>query len=425
MTSDTEDLGGYVAPQSPPEATLGVTKQKRLSRSRNNRPAAANPADGSAAVNAAVQSTVDEGGAGSTAPPNKDHVGAEKARVSGRPRPTNLAEFIEAAYVTTSKFGLSAADFETLEKSLAMDAPLALERDRILELASKDHTLRGLVNLVGPISQHAHRKSRLRERISELAIVALWQHPLYKNMLSHPRTPAGLPDVSAKRIWLVAPDSAKGLGQSESQSRTLRANAVIAFALLRVIHDEWSLEELVGALGETLWASRPESASRSSVAAAILVGAGEYDLPVRLGILHERSALSARQAEKSLSVATVASKTNSRRATEAEFRVSALEREVAALEFDLSGRREQLRVTEALLQTERERGSVARSHHADNYEVLRTQILRQLTKQSDLLTDGLHALRNGSHAIAEEFVDRALTAISREVASLKESGDQQ
>jgi len=473
MTRNTEDPGDAVSPPLPDEATRGVTKQKRLNRSRNARLAATAASEEAATYSVTVppasappgapsefdkanpdtsgsiphrpdpglhsqprepistsekdvrrvRQTSDEGDSDDVSTVAENDRGSGKARVAGRPRPTNLAEFVEAAYFTTSKFGLSAADFEILERSLAMDGSLTVERDRILELASKDQTLRGLVNLLSPISQHAPRKSPLRERISDLAIAALWHHPLFNNLTARPRTPAGLPDVSAKRIWQAAPEVAKGLGQSESQGRALRANAVTAFSLLRVIRADWTLEELVVALGGTLWASVPDSSSRSAVAAAILVGAGDHDLRVRLGVLYEWAAHATHEAEKQSSAASAASTINLRRASEAEARVAALELEVAELERDLSERGERLRLSEAQLRNEKERSSVARSHHADDYEVLRTQIVRQLSKQTDLLADGLHALRNGSHGIAEEFVDRALTAITREVANLKDDGE--
>ena len=54
----------------------------------------------------------------------------------------------------------------------------------------------------------------------------------------------------------------------------------------------------------------------------------------------------------------------------------------------------------------------------DDYENLRTQVIRQLSGQVNLLNDGLHALRNGSIAVADEFVDRALTKIDAEVKRL-------
>lgn len=80
------------------------------------------------------------------------------------------------------------------------------------------------------------------------------------------------------------------------------------------------------------------------------------------------------------------------------------------------------RVTELEAQLDKEqRGRFADEVHAvDDYENLRTQVIRQLSGQVNLLNDGLHALRNGSTAVADEFVDRALRKIDAEVKRLKE-----
>ena len=82
----------------------------------------------------------------------------------------------------------------------------------------------------------------------------------------------------------------------------------------------------------------------------------------------------------------------------------------------------EVRVAELEGQLEKEqRGRFADEVHAvDDYENLRTQIIRQLSGQVNLLHDGLHALRNGSMAVADEFIDRALSKIDGELKRLKE-----
>jgi hypothetical protein len=55
-----------------------------------------------------------------------------------------------------------------------------------------------------------------------------------------------------------------------------------------------------------------------------------------------------------------------------------------------------------------------------DYEALRTSALRALIRQADLLDDGLHALRHGRTAVAEEFVERSLVAIRKEIEILRD-----
>lgn len=451
MTSGSEEGADAAETHSRTDSKVGVTKQKRLNNSRaaaratttaNDRvppaPSAQQPqptsdervrpvgADGSEPVGSQEQPTQSETTPGSIPADAKAGGAQSKAKVTNaaRPRPKNMLELIEAAYGATSKFTLTAADFDELQRSLTAGQSLDLERARTLELASSDNSLKGLVNLLSPIALHAPKKSPLRDQVSELSLAALWQHPMFKTLLGRPRTAGGLPDIQAKRIWLIASEFAKQSDKAGSQNKTLRANAVTAFALLSVMRDGWTVDEFTVALGETLWSSQPESSARTIGTSAILIGAGDYDLPTRLGVLHHGAALAAREADRFLSAATAASNSNFRRASVAEAQVSELEANVAALKLALSSSKEEITRIADQLQREREHGSVARSHHAEDYEVLRTQILRQLSKQADLLTDGLHALRNGSPGVAEEFVDRALTAISREVSNLKDQGDQ-
>jgi hypothetical protein len=437
MTSDPQSADEPVTPHVEGKTIVGVTKQKRANRSRKALSAAATADDARLARSplekpsapaeedpVPTQHTTDESDSAHIELPQEERdEGQPKA---GSPsRPSNVAELIEAAYAASSKFKLKASEVSELEGSLALDDSGSVEHDRIVTLAANDLTLRGLANFLTPISQHASLKSRLRDRVSDLATAALWQHTIFKDLSSQPLTPGGLPDVSAKRIWQVVPGVAKRLGQSESQGKTLRTNAVTVFVLLRVIRGDWTLEDVASELGQTLWSVRPEATKRAVVAAAILLGAGEYDVPTRLGTLHERAALEARKVEVRLSKTEAANNLNFRRARDAEDRVAELDREAIALQAELTASREQIVQFKSRLKQEQEQGSVARSHHADDYEVLRTQIVRQLSRQTDLLSDGLHALRNNRHDVAEEFVDRALTAITREVASLKQNGDSQ
>jgi hypothetical protein len=58
------------------------------------------------------------------------------------------------------------------------------------------------------------------------------------------------------------------------------------------------------------------------------------------------------------------------------------------------------------------------SHLVDDTEKTRAHALRTIREQNELLSDALHAIRHGSYATAEEFVDRALTALTAEANTL-------
>jgi hypothetical protein len=58
----------------------------------------------------------------------------------------------------------------------------------------------------------------------------------------------------------------------------------------------------------------------------------------------------------------------------------------------------------------------------DDYKGLRARVLRSLDKQSALLGDALHALRDERYLVADEFVERSIDAIDRERERLREQG---
>jgi hypothetical protein len=61
--------------------------------------------------------------------------------------------------------------------------------------------------------------------------------------------------------------------------------------------------------------------------------------------------------------------------------------------------------------------AVRHSHAIDDLETKRATLHRMLASNRDLLADALDAVRNGRNAIAEEFIDRYLSAADAAVAA--------
>jgi hypothetical protein len=68
---------------------------------------------------------------------------------------------------------------------------------------------------------------------------------------------------------------------------------------------------------------------------------------------------------------------------------------------------------------------IAMSHTIDDIETLRENALRTMIEQVDLLTDALHALRNGSPDVTDEFLDRAITSMTRHITAHRAALDAQ
>lgn len=60
------------------------------------------------------------------------------------------------------------------------------------------------------------------------------------------------------------------------------------------------------------------------------------------------------------------------------------------------------------------------AHLVAEYETTRTHSLRTITRQTQLLDNALHAMRNGSKDAADEFVSRVLDTLEKEAKYLRE-----
>lgn len=58
------------------------------------------------------------------------------------------------------------------------------------------------------------------------------------------------------------------------------------------------------------------------------------------------------------------------------------------------------------------------AHVIDDYERMRTSAVRSMSSSVDLLTDALHALRNGAPNVTGEYLDRVIYALTTELARL-------
>jgi hypothetical protein len=65
---------------------------------------------------------------------------------------------------------------------------------------------------------------------------------------------------------------------------------------------------------------------------------------------------------------------------------------------------------------------IDQAHFADDYKKLRTRVLRTLDKQSEILGNSLFALRGARYEVAEEFVERSLEAIERDLSRFRDEG---
>lgn len=283
-------------------------------------------------------------------------------------------------------------------------------------------------------------KDSVRRRILELTVVAFASHKLFEGVLDRLVHPNVEPRLRAAEISHLAGSfdfgvvtTGASLEITGAKRERLRVNAVTAFVIFRVLRDGWSKAEFITAFCELVWRVPP----RFQGAQRVDPVTGEKDAQHQIQWRTVAMLANARSATESLSElkrhfeALIRERetalNDAQEEVAAQFRRAGRERDIAGLlRVELAHEKEQvdslkMRVVELERDLEKEQsGRFADGMHAvDDYEVLRTQVIRLLSGQVNLLTDGLHALRNGSTAVADEFVDRVLSKIDAEVKRLK------
>ena len=349
---------------------------------------------------------------------NLDHTPARPRTVGAkRTRPGTVKALFEYAYAEAGrKLGLSRHDFASLTVDhQSHDDEIALVR----QLATDDPLLTVPPALLAAVAELAV-DGVVRRRVVDLVRVALDTHPLLAGRFEECLGGESEPVVTARDLSNdVARLNPAALGMKDKDEfkpaarEQLRVNAVAAFGLIRVLQDSWGPERFTAEMAELVWTAPYERGPR---AAALLAGATNFHV---LSQLCRQFEVAARDRERDLEEARASVQNQHRRALAAEVEVQALTERL----LDAFSRAEKLSVevteiTKRLTVVQANR-VVDKSHLIDDYEILRGRVLRRLTGQVGLLSDGLHALQNGSPDVAEEFVDRALTSITTEVARLK------
>lgn len=329
---------------------------------------------------------------------------------------------------------------EIAERTTAVDQ-LAVDslRDSLDALMASDPFLKVPPRLLVGL-EDSDAPILLKLRIARLLVHQFQRHPLFRSA-PEPSPGAEVADLSSGAIdfdeWLTrarlraADISAAELGNSggslkPADRERLRTNAITAVALLGSIIEEWGDHRLVHVLERFLWRDavakpgvhRPRVAITESappealgfVSRVFLDSVSAADRTAKRA--SEQAAQADERANNLLARANAASKEGERLRTVIEGK----EGEIAALQ----GRIEAL---QAQIDAERRDRVIDQSHHIDEYDVLRTRIMRSLGKQVDLLSDGLHAVRNQSYSVTEEFIERALDSMSKELHQLNEEGD--
>lgn len=354
---------------------------------------------------------------------------AGKKTPARAPRPASLRELVEHAYRDPAlrPARLSSKGLSELVVTSGRDDTLSPQW--LSDLAGRDPFLRVPPRLLaGAATLKAN--DPVRQALIELTHRFLAIHPIYRYYVANQTgTDTGEPPFAsgarvsdaAKRVTAESLEVDPGAYQ-DSQRKLLRDNAVISFALLWVLQGHWTSAQFMTEMTAAVWSQPTTEAVSSADIAVALVTAGErHALNHLVGhFLAERRQLTAQ-----LNQAKGEAGAERQRADRLASDNLDLREAIASERSRSESLAEQAIALTSEIEAERKNRFVDTSHMVDDYENLRTQVIRRVGGQVELLSDGLHALRSGSTTVAEEFVDRALTAIQQEVARLKDLGGAQ
>lgn len=361
-----------------------------------------------------------------------DAQGAPVPKAKSKPKPViaSVEELLAFAYESNAR--LLEFSKDALKKLPITDEDVAAQEALVVSLAAADPTLSTPFKLL----QYAARQGvQLRRadisgvgpalnRLVHLAVVALGQNPVFRVWMDQLLDPRKDPQLSTEHLRDTAHqvDAGRlGLAVDEfkaADSERLVKNAIACYGLLRALQREWTLDQYIDTSYGGVWRFEvPEAAGLERAVGD--VGASRDHAVLGIVAANYLTRITRRDGQIS-QLERQATAARNREARLQEDLACARDREQTALARAEAFSADVIRLQKELA-AERDNRVVDKSHMADDYETLRTRIIRRLGGEIDLLTDGLHALRNGAPHVAEEFLDRSLLALTREVEQLRDA----
>jgi flagellar motility protein MotE (MotC chaperone) len=213
----------------------------------------------------------------------------------------------------------------------------------------------------------------------------------------------------------TASPAALHLGEADDKD-TLRENVLTTMVLALAMANRWQRAQTVRELDRWVWRGQL-SRSRPSPSAGKLA---ESRSPELFAVVSEAYQTQIRQLERQIShlddeLATATSA--GRRAREQNDQTEAALTE--ALDA-LDALHEQLADVSRERDEAREQVRVSGVHAVDDFERLRTQMVRLLRDRIKILDDALHAVRNQRYLVVEEFVERSVEDLKRALDALQQ-----
>lgn len=328
----------------------------------------------------------------------------------------SLADFIASAYARKGqRVSLKPKIQKLISKNPRLDGP---QLELLSELARGDMTLavaRQLLLATLEVSNPV-LKGSLREFVGNV----LRAHPAFASdemRATLNNLPEGL-DVDEAFSSVARADYSKNPALPENVRRkkpnlvALRSNAAYCLALWLAETRGMSVEELAGHLFNSLWQPGSKVARDDTARLRLLT---EIRDPQAVGIACETFKFHADQMSRDAERAR-------RGEEQALENVSTLNNFVEQLKREIQSREAQIGTVERAMEGQRQRYEISLSHLRDDFEKLRSRVLRRIREDVSLLDEGLHALRRDPPKVhvMEDHAERAVARLRGEIKELEE-----
>lgn len=331
----------------------------------------------------------------------------------------NLEQFIAQAY---SRPGQRIALKSKVEEVLGKEPKLADDaRAHLLEVAGRDWVL-AVPNQLLLVTRNIKGYPLLRNEIRAFVGAVLEAHPVYVTLglVGVLRNLPDAPDFQRAMSLIAEGDLAEILKTSladklkPKQVEELRVNAINCLALWLLEMRGLPFEKIVQFLNAAFWGVRAESVKADTDKLRHLLEIKEI---IGVGLV---CSTFKQIADAQSQAAIVAERAKSAAQAEAE----ALRARLAKLQGEIEARDQAIVRLEQGLESEKQAHSNTRTHLQDDYEQLRSRVLRRLKAEVSLLDEGLHALRREDPKlhVVEDHAERVMDGLKKEIKELESGG---
>ena len=337
-----------------------------------------------------------------------------------------LEELFRFAYAQggAKRLPIAGQAFDTLVRSLDVTVPQPDPmRELVGELAATDPGLAVPVRMLVAFEQGSPSQ-RLTGRVLEYLAIVLRRHDALRRNEVRRLLDGETADIDAALNAMR--DSVRGLphevfagGATKGAGRhKLQLNASVALVLWFDMSNRLPVGEYVDLLDRHVWREELTKAGVKRPKAAL----AESRTPEVLGWLSRELRRRIEDATRSADHAELVAERARAREAELEEQLLDSQHQADRLRAEIAQLQETVANLQIELADQQHQRSVDRTHHVDDYKGLRARVLLSLDKQSDLLRNALHALRNERYVVADEYVERSLDAIDSERERLREQG---